>query len=93
MAAITFSPSTDVMFDYRGVTQLPSGTAPHNPSQARIVLRNCQTTIVRGFEHVECRAVAEIGEEELERFVRNNFSPVGRAADDPFWPKRRVRPA
>jgi hypothetical protein len=82
MDKLTFNPDTDMMFNWRGVLELPSGTAPNNPDEARVVLRNCATEFRASASDSEaCAAAADQGQEALETWVRANYKPVGRAAN------------
>lgn len=78
MKTLKFHSLYEVMFDYRGVTQLPSGTAPHNPAQARVVVLNTETTSVSDAEDAECQEAAARGQAALETWVLQHF----RAADE-----------
>ncbi len=73
MKKLSFNPAYEVMFDYRGVTDLQSGTAPHNPVQARVVVRNVETTVVSKDEDAECSAAAAMGQAALNAWVLKNY--------------------
>lgn len=42
MKALIHSTQFETMFDWRGITSLSSGTAPHNPAENRIVVQNSE---------------------------------------------------
>ena len=73
MKTLSFNPSHEVMFDYRGVTELQSGTSPHNPAQARVVVRNVETTVVSKDEDAECSAAAALGQAALNAWILKNY--------------------
>lgn len=74
MHPITFTTLTDLVFDYNGVYTVASGTAPHNPSQARVVFRNAETTRITAEEEKQCQELADVSEAALEAWVIENFS-------------------
>ena len=79
---IVFSPDWEVMFDYNGMTDVPSGTSPYCPGQTRLVLRKCITRVHISKElDAELGAAADEGEEELRALVAKHFTPVGRARE------------
>lgn len=73
MKKLTFSANWDVMFDYRGITKLPSGTAPHYPGQARIVVNTVEATHYTMVENDTCAAAADAGQKALELWVRKTY--------------------
>lgn len=73
MKKLSFSANSDVMFDYRGITELASGTAPHYPGEARIVINTVGTTHYTMVENNACAAAADTGQTALELWVRKTY--------------------
>jgi hypothetical protein len=82
MNTVTFNPDFEIMFDYRGVSSLASGTSPHNPNETRLILRNCDFDSVS--DEVDAK-VAELAdddnEDELREYIYSAFKFVGRARE------------
>lgn len=74
MHKITFSTATDLVFDYKGVYTVSSGTAPHNPNQARVVFRNADTSGISYEEKQRCINRADTSQDVLEKWVKENFT-------------------
>lgn len=81
MRKLSFSPNFEVMFDYRGITRMMSGTSPHNPEQARVVLRNTGIGRVPAAVDASCAAAAELGQGALESWIRENYEWVDQDDD------------
>lgn len=79
---VVFNPDWEIMFDYNGMTNVPSGTSPYCPGQTRLVLHNCTTRVHISKElDAELGTAADEGEEALRELVRKHFTPVGRARE------------
>jgi hypothetical protein len=85
MRKLSFSPNFEVMFDYRGITRMISGTSPHNPEQARVVFQNASIGRVPAAIDMSYAAAADMGQATLEDSIRENYEPVaGRAVAEHF---------
>lgn len=73
MKKLSFSVNWDVMFDYRGITELPRGTAPHYSGAARIVVNTVETTHYTMVESDACAAAADAGQQALALWVRKMY--------------------
>lgn len=87
MTNIEFTPLFDTVFDCRGVYTVASGTSPHNPDEARVVLRNAEPDKITVAASSEVAAAAELGQSELKQTIKKLFAPRrgDRAAGDNFW--------
>jgi hypothetical protein len=82
---ITFNQSRDTVFDCGGVFTTASGCSPHNPDEARVVIRNCDIDSVKQEVDDEIARLASEGDSNaLLAFVESTFTLIGRARECSF---------
>lgn len=82
---ITFSPSTDIVFDCGGVFTAASGCTPHNPEESRVIIRNCDVDSVKRVVDDEIARLASANDSDgLLYFVESTFTRIGRAREHSF---------
>ncbi len=76
MPRIMFDTNNCVMFDYRGMTVLPNGTAPHHPDQVRVVFNNATVSEkISDEDDAHITTLADAGDESaLEQWINQNFT-------------------